>query len=101
MEACISQIAFLGEFSQNKTSNDYLNVPSQAVEKGPAQSGALLNTIKLPRILRQLADRLPKPNYESSLALKNHSLRGVGSESHRDNTTSAPQVHHTKAKTNH
>ena len=31
------------------------------------QSGALLSTIKLPRVLRNLADRLPKPNYESSL----------------------------------
>ena len=46
---------------------DYLTVQQQQDKQ--AQSGALLNTIKLPRVLRQLADRLPKPNYESSLGL--------------------------------
>ena len=35
-------------------------------------TSALLNTIKLPRVLRQLADYLPKPNYESSLAHHHH-----------------------------
>ena len=34
-------------------------------------NGALLNTIKLPRILRNLSERLPKPNYESTLTRRN------------------------------
>ena len=49
---------------------NYLNVQAEA---RPSQSGALLNTIKLPRVLRQLTDRLPKPNYESSLSRHHNS----------------------------
>ena len=100
VEACISPIGFLNEGSQNTTSNDYLNFSSQGAERGPSQSGALLNTIKLPRILRQLAERLPKPNYESSLTLKQHTIHGAGSDSHRDSTTNAAHIHAIKAKTN-
>lgn len=67
VEACFASLIALDFFNQPlQQPKEYLDVSPDR----PTQSGALLNTIKLPRILRQLTDRLPKPNYESSLALQ-------------------------------
>ena len=68
IDACISQLGGLGQHTEGHQHEhgDYLNVPP--ADGRSSQSGALLNTIKLPPVLRQLTDRLPKPNYESSLS---------------------------------
>lgn len=69
IEACASQLSSQAESSLTEI---FLKPPSTTGEdsRRSSQSGALLNTIKLPRILRQLTDRLPKPNYESNLTSK-------------------------------
>ena len=72
IEASVNSFGGLPTLDDSQPGNQadaLLKVPNELpFETRPQQSGALLNTIKLPRILRQLTDRLPKPNYESSLS---------------------------------
>ena len=88
IEACSGLIGLQQDGSglSNRILNgspEYLNIPSDSCR--PSQSGALLNTIKLPRVLRQLTDRLPKPNYESSLA--RHPQNDAPTTARRDSTS--------------
>lgn len=108
VEACFAQLKASDLFNQPLMKNEFLGVSSQTDR--PTQSGALLNTIKLPRILRQLTDRLPKPNYESSLALKpvaeqNHDVSvenrahfGAKKQSNQNISAKSPRKSHSDKK---
>jgi NIMA (never in mitosis gene a)-related kinase len=67
LPATLHKMSELSTFDENVVCS-ISNCQISGFEENAADPGSLINTIKLPRSLKQLAERLPKPNYGRKLS---------------------------------